>query len=417
MRTTLALVLALAFFGAPAQGSSPPAALRQLAQVTGSQSGINFGWAVAVSGNTMVVGAPLASSGCQSCGVAYVFASADGSWNDVTLVATLTESNGEAGGGFGTFVSMSGSTIVVSGTDAGTNEGAAYVFVEPSGGWQDMTQTAELTVSGLQPFDNLFSVAISGDTVAVGVPEAASNKAYVYVEPAGGWTNMTQTAQLVSTETLSNRDSFGLSIAVSGNNVVVGAPGASVSGTSREGLAFLFVRPTGGWGGSVKQKTELMASDGATGLSFGSSVSASGETIAVGAPGALVGSNFNQGAAYVFTKPSGGWPVTMTETTKLTAKNGKAGSELGDPVVLSGNILVAGTPDVRTFEGLVEVFSNPSPGWQNAHEVAEVSASDGAPNDLFGHAVALADGVAVIGAYGWSSGTNEGAAYIFSTSH
>jgi len=364
----------------------------------------------------MVVGAPLASSGCQSCGAAYVFTSADGNWSNVTLVATLTESNGETGGGFGTFVSMSGSTIVVSGTDATTSEGAAYVFVEPSGGWQDMTQTAELTVSGLEPFDNLFSVAISGDTVAVGVPEAASNKAYVYVKPAGGWTSMTQTAQLVSTESAFNRDSFGLSIAVSGNNVVVGAPGASVSGASKEGLAFLFVKPSRGWGGSVKQRTEFMASDGAMGLSLGSSVSASGETIAVGAPGALVGSNFNQGAVYIFTRPSGGWPSTMTETTRLTAKNGKAGAELGDPVVLSGNILAAGTPDVRTFEGLVEVFSNPSPGWQDAHEVAEISASDGEPNDLFGHAVALADGVAVIGAYGWPSGGNEGAAYIFGTS-
>jgi hypothetical protein len=416
MRITLTLALVLASLGTSAQSRSSLAVLQQLAEIAGAQAGTNFGWAVAVSGNAMVVGAPLASSGCQSCGAAYVFSSIDGDWNDVTLVATFTESNGEAGGGFGTFVSMSGDTIVVSGTDANTSEGAAYVFVEPSGGWQDMTETAELTVSGLEPFDNLFSVATSGDAVAVGVPEAASNKAYIYVKPSGGWTSMTQTAELVSSESPSNNDSLGLSIAISGDNVVVGAPGAKVNGAAAEGLAYLFVQPTGGWSGSVKQKTELTASDGAKRLGFGDCVSASGETIAVGAPGALVGSNANQGAVYVFTKPSGGWPPTLTETIKLTAKRGKAGAELGDPVVLSGNIVVAGTPSVHALEGSVAVFSSPSSGWQNASEVAEVSASDGAPNDLFGHAVALSDGGLVVGSYGWPNGNNEGAAYVFGMS-
>lgn len=103
--------------------------LTQLAEVMGPQPGGRFGGAVAVSGSTLAIGAPLATAACNgqaNCGAVYVFTAADGDWGKLTQVATLTPSNGTTDGGFGGAVAISGGTIVVSGTDSAG--GAVYVF-------------------------------------------------------------------------------------------------------------------------------------------------------------------------------------------------------------------------------------------------------------------------------------------------
>jgi len=321
----------------------------------------------------------------------------------------LTPSNGTTDGGFGGAVAISGGTIVVSGTDP-TIGGAAYIFVEPASGWTDMTQTAELTISN-QGVGGGLSVAIDGSTVVVGAPEEISNKAYVYVEPTSGWVNMTQTAVLVSSLNPNRSSVFGASIAIRGRDVVVGATEAPVGAITQEGLAFLFVEPSTGWSGNVPQRTEFMASDGGAHWAFGNSVSANASAVAIGSPGAKVGANQNQGAVYVFAKPSGGWPKTMTETVKLTAKDGKPANQLGTSVALNGSAVVSGTLK-NSLEGSVDEFLKPSTGWQNASQVGEVIASDGAPNNFFGHSIAIGGGVLVVGAYGWESGSNQGAVYV-----
>jgi hypothetical protein len=148
------------------------------------------------------------------------------------------------GGTFGP-VSISGNTVVVGaytlppvipgaagafpaavqGT-VGTNSGpgAAYVFVEPASGWANMTQTAKLNASNGAANEYLgWSVSISGDTVVVGASywfmngNLAPAAAYVFTEPASGWVNMTETAKL----TASDGEPLGSSVAISGNTVVV----------------------------------------------------------------------------------------------------------------------------------------------------------------------------------------------------
>jgi FG-GAP repeat len=241
-------------------------------------------------------------------------------------------------------------------------------------------------------------------------------KAYVYVEPVGGWVNMTQTAELVSSLSQDRNSLFGASVAISGRNVVVGATLAPVGSISEEGLSFLFVEPSTGWNGTVPQRTEFMASDGGANWAFGASVSVNGSTAVVGAPGANVNSNRNQGAAYVFAKPSGGWPKIMTETVELTEKDGKAASQLGTSVALSGGVVMSGTVK-HSFEGSVDEFLEPATGWQNALQSGEVIASDGVPDNFFGHSIAIDGGVLVVGAYGWAGGSDQGAVYIFGKPH
>ncbi len=211
-------------------------------------SGNQFGISVAVSGEMVVIGAPLANDGR---GAAYVFAEPGTGWADMTEVAELTASDGQAGDYFGGSVAISGDTIVVGAGYAtvGGNamQGAAYVFAEPGSGWGNMTQTAKLTASGGVAYDTFgVSVAISGDTVVVGAETAYSanpqGAAYVFTEPGAGWTNMTQTAKLTASAGPAYND-FGDSVAIGGNTIVVGAEEATIGVNSLQGAAYVFVEP------------------------------------------------------------------------------------------------------------------------------------------------------------------------------
>jgi hypothetical protein len=129
--------------------------------------------------------------------------------------------------------SISGDTVVV-GHPTGTVQENAYVFVKPPGGWKNMAQVAILTPSD-QPTNFALSVSISGDTIAIGAPGAnqGAGAVYVYVKPASGWQDMTETAKLTSSD---GQSALGNSVSLSGNTIVAGAPGAFYSGA---GAAFV----------------------------------------------------------------------------------------------------------------------------------------------------------------------------------
>src|SRR5579862_2258148 len=333
MRAALSMILLLLFTGASAQNghSYPPlgGGFQELAELTGTQTYALSSFSVAISGDTLVIGAPNAMSpdGCYECGAAYVYTAVNGDWSNPALTATLTQSTGQSMGNFGNAVAISGNTVVVGGYDSASQVGAAYIYINPSG---TVTENAELTTSGA-PSGTFFSIAMDGGTIVAGSPLATAGSqtelgaAYVYVEPAGGWVNMTQTAQLAgNNETVGCY--FGYSVGISGRTVVVGAPRSDANGLTFRGRAYVFVAPTGGWSGTRGQTTELDPSDGTKKAGFGTSVSASGRNVVVGSPEQSLGSSQNQGAVYVYTAPSTGWPKTMTETAELTASSGKAGS-------------------------------------------------------------------------------------------
>jgi hypothetical protein len=158
-----------------------------------------------------------------------------------------------------------------------------------------------------------------------------------------------------------NGDTFGLSVAIDGNTVVVGAPYATVNGNQNQGAAYVFVKPASGWA-NMQQTAELTASDGQPLVYFGISVGISGRTLVVGDSGAEIGGNKAQGAAYVFVEPPTGWAST-TETAKLTASDGGYDSGFGSSVAISGNTLVVGAPQTYPIPGNAYVFVEPAGGW------------------------------------------------------
>jgi hypothetical protein len=296
------------------------------------------GWSVAIDGNTVVVGAPSAIQGIVP-GWVDVFVMPPGGWADMTETARLTPSDGAMLDYFGYSVSISGNTVVVGApySPAYSSLGAAYVFVEPPDGWTDMTETAKLTPSdGATGLGG--SVSISGNTVVAGAKSPGA--AYVFVEPPNGWVNMTQTAKLTSSDRVKTAV---VSVAIDGNTVVAGRPSGKIGGNKQQGEAYVFVSPATGWA-NMTQTAILTASDGAAGDHFGFSASISDNTVMIGAPLATVGGNPRQGAAYEFVMPSSGWTNTA-ETTKLTASDGNVGGGLGHSVAINGDTVVAGAPE------------------------------------------------------------------------
>ena len=168
------------------------------------------------------------------------------------------------------------------------------------------------------------STSVSGGTAVVGSwgDSDSTGAAYVFVQPSGFPTKISQTARLTASDGMPN-DRFGYSVSISENTVIVGAPGAN----DGEGKAYVFVKPATGWT-DMTETAQLTASDGQTGDQFGNSVSISGNTAIVGAYAHAVGSNAGQGAAYIFVQAASGWS-NMTQTAELTASDGASYNELG----------------------------------------------------------------------------------------
>ncbi len=341
--------------------------------------------------------------------------------------AELTASDGVANDylGYSVGVSSDGRTIVASAPQYWSGgPGAAYVFVKPEGGWANMTQVAKLTPSDGAEYNELgYSVAVSSDggTIVAGAPNATigSNSqqgaAYVFVKPRGGWANMTQTAKLTASDGVSE-DQLGYSVGVSreGSTIVAGAIYAD-----GQGAAYVFVMPGGGWATTSTFTAKLTASGGVTEDEFGYSVSVSsdGSTIVAGA---IFAPFFGPGAAYVFVKPSTGWATTSTFTAKLIASVGEPNDVLGVSVGVNrdGSTIVASAPNTHigfsnSYEGAAYVFVMPEGGWVNATypevQSAELTASDGARNDHFGNSVGISgDGRTIV-----AGDPGKGAAYAF----
>ena len=369
----------------------------------------DFGFSVAIDGNIAVVGAVDADIGGNSNqGAAYVFTKTSGGW---TQTQKLIAADGAAGDFFGWSVAIGGGVIVVGADEAnvdGNNEqGAAYVFTKIGGVW---TQTAKLTAADGVAGDHFGeSVAISGGVIVIGAYLAdidgnnEQGAAYVFTKIGGVWT---QTAKLTADDGVAG-EHFGESVAIAGGVIVIGAYLADIGGNIGQGAAYVFAKTSGGW----TQTAKLTAADGAAGDNLGESVAIAGGVIVVGADKADIDGNSNQGAAYVFTKTSGGW----SQTQKLIATDGTAGDTFGFSVVITGGLIVVSTPlsDIggNIGQGAAYVFTCKNGVW---NQISKITANDGAAGDRFGYSVAITGNRAVVGANLANVGGNiqQGVAYI-----
>ncbi len=405
-------------------------------------AGDRFG-GVALDGDTLVVGAGGDDvDGKVDQGSAYVFVKAAGGWSEPFIEqARLIASDGAANDVFGS-VAVSGDTIVVGAngcpdanvcnTQPVSAHGSAYVFVKPVGGWSGtLTEQAKLIASDGASND-LFgtSVAVEGDTIVVAADwdDFFRGSAYVFVKPGGGWSGIrTQNAKLVASDRgtcCGIGNVFGRS-KISGDTIVVGALGMDIAPFTDAGQAYVFVKPAGGWTGTVPPRTEnvkLRASDRATNDRFGASVAIKGDTIAIGSPQDDVGVSAT-GSAYVFVKPPGGWTGTpLTERAKLIASDRGANDILGTGVlIVNDDTVIATAPAANSAlapdAGAAYLFRKPAGGWSPTPPLTEsekLTASDGATGDRFA-SLSMSGYTLVVGAGGddVDGHVDQGSVYVF----
>ena len=310
--------------------------------------------------------------------------------------------------------------------------GARYpIIIDP------FVQIALLTNSAGAAGDEMGrSVAVSGNTVVVGdtVVNKSQGVVYVFVAPAGGWANMTAPTATLTASDGATGDALGVSVSINegGNIVVAGAPLATVAGNVDQGAAYVFVAPPSGWASapSEHEAVKLTASDGALGDEFGWGVgiNEAGTTVVAGSFNAKVGSNKNQGAAYVFGASPLGWASVTSpqhETAKLTASDGAANDAFGYSVGISTgtatvDTVVVGSVDASAptlRQGAIYVFVEPpTGGWVTTPSyAAKLTASDGTTNSYLGWSLAISGNTVVAGAYQTNVGSKagQGAAYVF----
>jgi len=360
-----------------------------------------FGWSISISGDYVVVGAAGVGRGS-----AYVFKRTGTTW---AQEAKLLPSDGAAGDNFGLSLSISGEYVVVGAggdDDNGDGSGSAYVFKRTGTSWAQEAKLLASDGAAGDAFGN--SVSISGDYVVVGAfghadNALASGSAYVFKRSDTSWV---EEAKLLPLDGVTN-DLFGLSISISGDYVVVGAIGDDDNGIA-SGSAYIFKRSNTDW----VEEAKLLASDGWAGDSFGRSVSIYGDYAVVGASGDDLDDNTGpgSGSAYVFKRSGASW----TQEAKLLASDGAGGDSFGSSVSIYGDYAVVGAfldDDDGDKSGSAYIFRRSDTSWT---EEVKLLASDGAATDRFGRTVSISADYAVVGALGDNdNGSSSGSAYLY----
>lgn len=246
------------------------------------------------------------------------------------------------------------------------------------------------------------AVAISGATGIVGVNGDSDNgtdsgSAYIVVRDGNAWAEQDK---LLAFDGAAD-DSFGFSVAISGDYAVVGAIGDDDKG-ERSGSAYVFYRSGNYWSYQAK----LVAPDGAAGDLFGFSVVIDGDYILVGAD-EHDDPFSNAGAVYIFHRVGTTWSVQ----TKIMANDAQEDDMFGTAVSLSGQYALIGASNDDSRSGSAYIFYRSGTSWS---QQAKLLASDGGADDIFGRAVAISGSVGVVGAPHYDYwGNNRGAAYVF----
>jgi hypothetical protein len=423
-----------------------------------------FGHSVSLFGDTLAVGVRYEDSNAvgvngnqndnsaSKSGAVYVFVRHGSAWSQE---AYIKASNAEANDYFGHSVSLSGDTLAVgafnedsnaTGVNGNQNDnsasssGAVYVFSRNGSTW---SQEAYIKASNTGIIDTFgYSVSLSGNTLAVGASGEASNATgvngnqldntatssgavYVFTRNGSTWN---QEAYIKASNTEAG-DCFGSRVSISGDTLAVssytedsnatGVNGNQLDNSaSSSGAVYIFTRTGFTW----NQEAYIKASNTRTGYFFGSSVSLSGNTLAVAseyeasnATGVNGDQNYyltiNSGAVYVFTRTGSIW----SQDAYIKASNTEAFDHFGYSVSLSGNTLAVGAfiedsnatgvngnqlDNTATSSGAVYVFTRTGSTWS---QDAYIKASNAEANDAFGSSVSLSGGTLAVGASGEAS--------------
>ncbi len=388
---------------------------------TGLSDDDNFGHAVAIAGDYAVVGVPGDDDNGSGAGAVFIFTRNQGGNNNWGEISKIEASDGAAGDGFGWAVAIAGDYIVIGAPgddDNGSNSGSVFIFANnQDGSW---SQVKKIVADDGNIDDGFGSaVAISNDRIIVGMPgddtvSKDAGAAFIFARNQGGTNNWGQAAKISVSNTLhlGSPENFGLAVAIDGDNAVVGAPGTDDSGID-SGLAYLFNRNQGGsnnWG----KIADLAASDGAAYYEFALAVGISGDFAIIGSGRDNNANGSQAGAVYFFNKNQGG-SNNWGELTKKTTSDGNKYDYFGTAVAIAGNYAVAGAPghDSQAYSAGAAYIMERNEGGNNNWGIKEkLTAGDGDTFEFFGDAATISSTRdTLIGAPEQDDMT--GAAYLF----
>lgn len=375
---------------------------------------------MSADGTLMAVGSPYATSGGKSeAGVVTIYSrdAADVAWSKASEFGAASAYEE---GHFGSSVSLSGdgNTLVV-GAPQQNGKGAAIIFRRTDGVW-DTGKTLGFVANVNDGVGTSVSISSNGKVVAVGAPYQSTSKnnvpytkagrVWIYEDVAGVWTLRTP----VTASILQNDESFGRSVAVSGDgtDIVVGIPNYDMYSEAKKavqadsGRAELFRRSGNTWSFSyhLTDETTILAN-----ALVGSSVafSSDGTTIAVGAAGYGT-TAASVGAVVTFKKLNNGWSRTAT-----LLSNDYPSAQAGTSLALSSNgeYLAVGSPGYNAGDGAVQLMKRTDTGYDVAY--AYTDATDAGNAIELGRAVAMSSDAMVIAGGAPSSANFTGAMRMF----
>jgi|GEM_PF-1145811 len=387
---------------------TPSVPVKSIGNPASAVSG-NFGKSLSFSGNQLLVGAPRDQVSAVAAGRAFLF-DVTGSTSPIVSYDNPTP---HASDSFGDAVSLSGSHVVIGATngDAGVaNSGTVYVYQNTS---STLVTTIQNPAAPATAASDLFgvSLALDGDRLVVGARGAdatASGAGAAYVFDLAGGSPATPVQTLNSPQAIVAAQ-FGMAVAVSGTRVAVTMPRDNTYGSSiHNGSTYLY-----DLGGATPTNPvqALHSSEPASQDHFGTVVATSGSLFVVGSPADNTGA-VGAGQVFVFDRTS---PTPLTPIAILAKPTPEANAHFGTSVAIANQTIVVGSPDELSSNGSVYVFNlgSPSPGTP----VTVLSDPHLGSNEKFGSALAISGTHLIVGAPGDDTGaTDAGSAYVYDLS-
>lgn len=378
----------------------------RLTRPLGGGSIDSFGIAVDIDGDTAVVGAYNADIGETSLqGTAYVFTRTDDTWS---LQQQLLASDGGAFERFGQAVAIEGDTVMIGASSAdqfeGVRPGGVYVFTRTNNTWSEQQKLGASDGVDRDFFGS--EIALQGDTLVVGAPSTdvtnpnLPGAAYVFTRSNSTWSQQQKLVPNVG----SPNDRFGDSVAVDGNTIAVGAAGVTVGENSLQGAVYVFTRSGSSW----SQQQQLITSDGAEGDRFGVAVAVQGDTVFGAATGGTVVGSAIPGAVYVFSRSGEAW----TQQQKLAGSPAQIRDFFGETLAVEGDTLAIGALGTDQLQGVAYLYVRQGGMWlfQNRIVSDDIATGDtfGASVALSGSTLIAGAYSVQLG-----QGSSQGAAYVF----
>ncbi|RLD58283.1 MAG: hypothetical protein DRJ05_08285 [Bacteroidetes bacterium] len=348
-----------------------------------------LGISSSISGDWAIVGAPRNETGQTNSGAAYIFHKENDTWSETQKIFA---SNSTEITWFGESVKIHGDYAIVGAVDSdGPAKGAAYIFHNNNGTWEEMAILLAGDGEDLDFFGR--SVSIFGDYAIVGAygdDDGGLNAgaAYIFQNQNGIWA---EHIKLIP-ENPNENDFSGADVDIYEDYCIIGSPS---SFSDSIGYVNIYQNNNGLW---TKQAL-LTASDGEDQDSFGLSV-------CINESGVLIGASYDDyssGSVYYFKKPETGWE-NMTETQKIIAPDVVSNAYFGDALSIDGNSAAIGAWEDGDYNlGAVYLFSLNNDNWEFEEKI---TADDSDTGDGFGSSVALSEDYLFIG-----SRSNDGYAY------